>query len=60
MGICESCFGVDDNQVVTPDPDVRRQQMLQAAEKRRKESEERGIKNPDRVKEQQKVCVAKY
>lgn len=62
MGAFESCFGGGADDVVTPDPEVRRQQMLEAAERRQKASENRGIKNPQKVKDQQKVsflCNAK-
>ncbi|XP_062245830.1 small VCP/p97-interacting protein isoform X2 [Platichthys flesus] len=38
MGMCLSCFGgAADDVVVTPDPDARRRQLAEAAEKRQKE-----------------------
>ncbi|XP_050046843.1 small VCP/p97-interacting protein [Dermacentor andersoni] len=56
MGICMSCFkgsGAD----VTPSPrldvTVKRQQMAEAAERRLKEQEHRGIKDPEKLKRQQ-------
>ena len=55
MGALECCFGssVDDN--VDPDPEVKRQQMLAAAERRRQAEDARGLKNPERFREQQRV-----
>ncbi|XP_068169042.1 small VCP/p97-interacting protein isoform X2 [Antennarius striatus] len=38
MGMCLSCFGgAADEAVVTPDPETRRRQLAEAAEKRQKE-----------------------
>ncbi|KAM6937280.1 small VCP/p97-interacting protein isoform 2-T2 [Xenentodon cancila] len=38
MGMCLPCLGgAADDVVVTPDPDIRRQQLAEAAEKRQKE-----------------------
>lgn len=41
--------------VNTPDPEERRRQMLEAAERRKVESDARGLKNPEKFHEQQKV-----
>ncbi|XP_078270987.1 small VCP/p97-interacting protein [Rhinoraja longicauda] len=50
MGMCLPCLGgVTDDVVQTPDPDTRRQQLAEAAEKRQKENVHRGIKNPEAV-----------
>ena len=51
------CFGgYDKHDDHTPvDPEVRRQQMLAAAEKRQKDAEFRGIKDTQKYQEQQKV-----
>jgi len=50
------CFGgYDDHNDTTPvDPEVRRQQMLAAAEKRQKEAEYRGIKDTQKYDQQKK------
>ncbi|CAB1454553.1 unnamed protein product [Pleuronectes platessa] len=53
MGMCLSCFGGDDV-VVTPDPDARRRQLAEAAEKRQKETAYRGVKNPEAVERKRK------
>nr|XP_040017734.1 small VCP/p97-interacting protein isoform X2 [Gasterosteus aculeatus aculeatus] len=38
MGMCLSCLGgAADDVVVTPDPEIRRRQLAEAAEKRQKE-----------------------
>ncbi|XP_063758944.1 small VCP/p97-interacting protein isoform X4 [Eleginops maclovinus] len=38
MGMCLPCLGgAADDVVVTPDPDIRRRQLAEAAEKRQKE-----------------------
>ena len=55
MGAMECCLGGADSEVETPDPDVRRQQMLAAAERRKKLEDSRGLKNPERYHEQQRV-----
>ena len=55
MGALESCFGSPDDSVETPDPEERRQQMLAAAERRKQQEDSRGLKNPERFHEQQKV-----
>ncbi|KAL2093837.1 hypothetical protein ACEWY4_011149 [Coilia grayii] len=48
MGICLPCLGGAAEDVVeTPDPETRRRQLAEAAEKRQKESSTRGIKNPE-------------
>ncbi|XP_059477013.1 small VCP/p97-interacting protein [Neocloeon triangulifer] len=55
MGICTSCCRPSDStqNLVTPDPEVRRQQVLEAAERRRLEQESRGVKDVDKVKRAQ-------
>lgn len=51
MGICSSCFDDKNYEQVDPvDPETRRKLQLEAAEKRRQESENRGIKNPEELK----------
>ncbi|XP_076813637.1 uncharacterized protein LOC143460120 isoform X1 [Clavelina lepadiformis] len=58
MGALECCFGsVDD--VETPDPEIKRQQMLQAAVERRNKEEARGVKNPEKVKQQMRKAEEK-
>lgn len=56
MGICMSCFKGSGADITTPqgvDATVKRQQMAEAAERRLKEQEHRGIKDPEKVKRQQ-------
>ncbi|XP_065341927.1 uncharacterized protein Svip [Cloeon dipterum] len=55
MGICLSCCPPSEStqNLVTPSADVRRQQVLEAAERRRQEQEGRGIKDLGKVKRQQ-------
>jgi len=49
------CFGGSEPDVITPaDPEVRRKQMLAAAEKRQKEAEYRGIKDTQKFEQQKK------
>ncbi|XP_051166346.1 small VCP/p97-interacting protein isoform X2 [Leptopilina boulardi] len=56
MGIFASCCKPSDSyQDLTPDPEVKRRQMTEAAEKRQMEQESRGIKNMDAVKRQQRL-----
>ncbi|XP_043477772.1 uncharacterized protein LOC122508469 isoform X1 [Leptopilina heterotoma] len=58
MGIITSCCKPSDSyQDLTPDPviEVKRRQMIEAAEKRQMEQESRGIKNMDAVKRQQRL-----
>ncbi|XP_031420364.1 small VCP/p97-interacting protein [Clupea harengus] len=48
MGMCLPCLGGAAEDVVeTPDPDTRRRQLAEAAEKRQKETSNRGVKNPE-------------
>ncbi|GCC25435.1 small VCP/p97-interacting protein [Chiloscyllium punctatum] len=50
MGLCLPCLGGAAQDVVeTPDPETRRRQLAEAAEKRQKENVHRGIKNPESV-----------
>uniref|UniRef100_A0A9J7ZK50 Small VCP interacting protein n=2 Tax=Cyprinus carpio TaxID=7962 RepID=A0A9J7ZK50_CYPCA len=53
MGMCLSCLsGAGDD--VTPDPETRRRQLAEAAEKRQKETTCRGIKNPEALERKKK------
>ncbi|KDR15703.1 small VCP/p97-interacting protein [Zootermopsis nevadensis] len=53
MGMCFPCFKVSSTDLVTPDMETRRRQQIQAAERRMREQESRGIKDPERFKHQQ-------
>ncbi|XP_024911815.1 small VCP/p97-interacting protein [Cynoglossus semilaevis] len=54
MGMCLSCFGGAADDIATPDPVTRRQQLAEAAEKRQKETAYRGVKNPEAVERKRK------
>ncbi|KAI5709696.1 hypothetical protein M8J76_003088 [Diaphorina citri] len=55
--LCSSCFkGSVGDSVITPSLDQKRQQIAQAAEKRAKENESKGIKNPEKVKRMQELA----
>ncbi|XP_063802432.1 small VCP/p97-interacting protein [Pseudophryne corroboree] len=55
MGLCLPCLGGAAEDVVeTPDPDLKRRQLAEAAEKRQMESAARGIKNPNSVDHKKK------
>ncbi|KAM9375558.1 small VCP/p97-interacting protein isoform 1-T1 [Pholidichthys leucotaenia] len=55
MGMCLPCLGgAADDVVITPDPDTRRRQLAEAAEKRQKETAYRGVKNPEAVERKRK------
>ncbi|XP_048829227.1 small VCP/p97-interacting protein [Brienomyrus brachyistius] len=55
MGMCLPCLGgAADDVVETPDPETRRRQLAEAAEKRQKETSNRGIKNPESVERKKK------
>uniref|UniRef100_A0AAY5KZ36 Uncharacterized protein n=2 Tax=Esox lucius TaxID=8010 RepID=A0AAY5KZ36_ESOLU len=55
MGMCLPCFGGTAEDVVpTPDPETRRRQLAEAAEKRQKETNYRGVKNPEAVEKKKK------
>ncbi|XP_068117188.1 small VCP/p97-interacting protein [Hyperolius riggenbachi] len=55
MGLCLPCLGGAAEDVVeTPDPDLRRRQLAEAAEKRQMESANRGIKNPTSVEQKKR------
>ncbi|XP_013869050.1 small VCP/p97-interacting protein [Austrofundulus limnaeus] len=55
MGMCLPCLGgAADDVIVTPDPETRRQQLAEAAEKRQKDTAYRGIKNPEAVERKRK------
>lgn len=56
MGIFSSCLkgdSVDTSANVGPDAVLKRQQMAEAAEKRLKEQESKGLKDPEKFKRQQ-------
>ncbi|XP_031552195.1 small VCP/p97-interacting protein-like [Actinia tenebrosa] len=53
MGNCYDCLSPQEPDT-TPDPEIRRQQQIRAAEQRQKESDARGVKDPERLKRQQK------
>ncbi|XP_017136744.1 small VCP/p97-interacting protein [Drosophila miranda] len=58
MGVCLSCCGNSAEEAnLMPSPDERRQQQLDAAEKRRQENESRGIKNPENLRRQQQKAL---
>lgn len=55
MGMCLPCLsGAEDDVVVTPDPETRRKQLAEAAEKRQKETTYRGIKDPEALERKKK------
>ncbi|XP_038664257.1 small VCP/p97-interacting protein [Scyliorhinus canicula] len=59
MGLCLPCLGGATEEVVeTPDPDTRRRQLAEAAEKRQKENVHRGVKNPESVERKKKKLEA--
>uniref|UniRef100_A0A6M2DRQ7 Uncharacterized protein n=1 Tax=Xenopsylla cheopis TaxID=163159 RepID=A0A6M2DRQ7_XENCH len=53
MGLCSSCFNASSDEIPQPDLALRRAQMAEAAEKRQRENESRGIKDIDKVRRQQ-------
>ncbi|XP_023953990.1 small VCP/p97-interacting protein [Bicyclus anynana] len=53
MGIFTSCCRPSATNVLTPDTETRRRQQVEAAERRRAEEANRGIKDPERVKRMQ-------
>uniref|UniRef100_A0A1B0CVE4 Small VCP/p97-interacting protein n=1 Tax=Lutzomyia longipalpis TaxID=7200 RepID=A0A1B0CVE4_LUTLO len=55
MGIFSSCFKASAEELPTPSAEVRRQLQIEAAERRQRENESRGIKDVERVKRQQKL-----
>ncbi|CAG9806225.1 unnamed protein product [Chironomus riparius] len=55
---CGSCFGVSANSSnITPDAGTVRRQMLEAAEQRQENQQNRGIKNQDKIKRMQQKAV---
>ncbi|XP_030056563.1 small VCP/p97-interacting protein [Microcaecilia unicolor] len=55
MGLCLPCLGgAADDVVETPDPELKRRQLAEAAEKRQQEASSRGIKNPHSVEQKKK------
>ncbi|XP_027056089.1 small VCP/p97-interacting protein-like [Pocillopora damicornis] len=53
MGNCYDCFS-SQPEVETPDPEIRRRQQEEAALKRQQQADGRGVKDPERLKRQQK------
>ncbi|XP_067414274.1 small VCP/p97-interacting protein isoform X1 [Emydura macquarii macquarii] len=55
MGLCLPCLGGAAEDVVeTPDPESKRRQLAEAAEKRQMEASSRGVKNPYSVEQKKK------
>ncbi|XP_025096775.1 small VCP/p97-interacting protein-like [Pomacea canaliculata] len=54
MGMCLPCLGGSSDDYDQPSPETRRRQLAEAAEKRQKETEARGVKDPDALKRKQK------
>ncbi|XP_019407688.1 PREDICTED: small VCP/p97-interacting protein [Crocodylus porosus] len=55
MGLCLPCLGGAAEDVVeTPDPEIKRRQLAEAAEKRQMEASSRGVKNPFSVEQKKK------
>ncbi|NXA80539.1 SVIP protein, partial [Thryothorus ludovicianus] len=55
MGQCLPCMGGAVKDVVeTPDPEIKRRQLAEAAEKRQMEASSRGIKNVSSVEQKKK------
>ncbi|XP_019375026.1 PREDICTED: small VCP/p97-interacting protein [Gavialis gangeticus] len=55
MGLCLPCLGGAAEDVVeTPDPEIKRRQLAEAAEKRQMEASSRGVKNPYSVEQKKK------
>nr|XP_056707703.1 small VCP/p97-interacting protein [Euleptes europaea] len=55
MGLCLPCMGgAADDVVETPDPEIKRRQLAEAAEKRQMEASSRGIKNPSSVEQKKR------
>ncbi|XP_058447037.1 small VCP/p97-interacting protein [Malaya genurostris] len=53
MGLCSSCFKGSTEELLSPTAEIRRQQQLEAAERRRVQNETRGIKDPEKVRRMQ-------
>uniref|UniRef100_A0A1B0F9B5 Small VCP/p97-interacting protein n=1 Tax=Glossina morsitans morsitans TaxID=37546 RepID=A0A1B0F9B5_GLOMM len=58
-GLCSCCRHNADETNLMPSPETRRRQQLEAAERRRYESEHRGVKDLERVRQQQLRSEAK-
>ncbi|XP_054827836.1 small VCP/p97-interacting protein [Eublepharis macularius] len=55
MGLCLPCMGgAADDVVETPDPEIKRRQLAEAAEKRQMEASSRGIKNLSSVEQKKR------
>ncbi|XP_039288358.1 small VCP/p97-interacting protein isoform X4 [Nilaparvata lugens] len=50
MGVFLSCCRGNSVDFTTPDMETRRRQLAEAADKRQQEQENRGIKDPEKVK----------
>lgn len=57
--LCASCCKESSYVDMTPDIETRRKQQVEAAEKRLAEQEQRGIKNIDSVRRQQRMDEAR-
>ncbi|KAK3700845.1 hypothetical protein RRG08_011599 [Elysia crispata] len=53
MGCCASCLSGTSTDYNTPDQETRRRQQAEAAERRQKENESRGVKDPEALKRKQ-------
>lgn len=54
MGIFVSCCKGTSEELITPDKETRRRQLAEAAERRLQDNQNRGIKDPERVRRMEK------
>ncbi|XP_074662512.1 small VCP/p97-interacting protein-like [Tubulanus polymorphus] len=54
MGMCLPCLGGASEDYDQPDPETRRRQAAEAAEKRKSDQDKKGIKDPEALKQKQK------
>ncbi|XP_014674383.1 PREDICTED: small VCP/p97-interacting protein-like [Priapulus caudatus] len=54
MGCCLPCLEGQSEDIGQPDEETRRRQTAEAAERRQKELEGRGVKDPEKLKQKQK------
>ncbi|XP_077967085.1 small VCP/p97-interacting protein-like [Styela clava] len=54
MGAFACCPLGDSGNDTTPDPEERRKQMAEAADRRQAQADSRGVKDPEKLKRQQK------
>ncbi|XP_023706554.1 small VCP/p97-interacting protein [Cryptotermes secundus] len=54
MGMCFPCFKGSSTDSITPDLEVKRRQQIEAAERRMREQETRGIKDPERFQREKR------